>query len=118
MTERSYPVRWHGRLAVVALPAEIDLANEREVEEELGWLLNVQQARPLVADLTQTTFCDSAGIAALVRAWRRAAVLGTSLRVVAPDGPVLRILQLLGAAQVLGACRSLEDALTEERRAS
>jgi anti-sigma B factor antagonist len=111
-------VRWHGPLAVVALPAEIDIGNGREVEEALGSLLSMQHARALVADLTQTRFCDSAGIAVLVRAWRRAGVLGTSLRVVAPDGQVLRILQVLGAAQLLGVYPSLEDALAEQARAS
>lgn len=111
-------MRWRGSLAVLTLPAEIDVVNDREVDEELNSLLSVQHASPLVVDMTQTRFCDSAGIAALVRAWRRAAVLGTGLRVVVPAGPVLRILQVLGAAQILDIYPSLDNALEEESQAS
>lgn len=108
-----------GSLAVVTLPAEIDIVNDRQVDEELNSLLGAQRAAVLVADLTATRFCDSAGVAALVRAWKRASTLGIGLRVVVPaGGQVLRILQVLGADRILDVYSSLEEALAEEPRAS
>ncbi len=79
-------MHWRGSLAVVVLPAEIDIGNDRVVDEELGTVLTAQRAAVLVADLTQTRFCDSAGIAALVRAWKRASTLGAGLRAVVRGG--------------------------------
>jgi anti-anti-sigma factor len=67
----TFPVLWLDRTAVVRLPAEIDLTIADDVREALLSVLN-QGAHGLVADMTATTFCDSAGISALVRAARRA----------------------------------------------
>ena len=111
-------MHWRGSLAVVTLPAEIDIVNDREVDEEFNSLLTAQRASVVVADLTLTRFCDSAGIAALVRARKRASALGAGLRVVVPGGTVLRILQVLGADRVLDVYPSLDAALAEEPRAS
>ena len=111
-------MHWRGSRAVVVLPAEIDIVNDREVDEELNSVLTAQRAAAVVADLTQTRFCDSAGIAALVRAWKRASALGAGFRVVVPAGPVLRILQVLGGDRILDVYPSLDAALAEEPRAS
>ena len=63
---------WIGQVAVVTLPAEIDVTNANIVREELAAVLN-QGAALLIADLSKTSFCDSAGVSALVRTFRRAA---------------------------------------------
>ena len=94
-----FPVRRAGSLAVITLPEEIDLATARQVDEELNSLL-IRRPGAVVADLTQTRFCDSAGIAALLRASRRAAVVGVPLRLVCSE-PVMRMIRLVGADQVL-----------------
>ena len=72
MSQEHYPVLWIGQVAVVTLPAEIDVTNADMVREELLGVLN-QGAVLLIADLSKTSFCDSAGVSALVRIFRRAA---------------------------------------------
>ena len=54
------PVLWFGQAAVVKLPAEIEVTNADRIREYLLFVLN-QGAAVLIADLSMTTFCDSAG---------------------------------------------------------
>jgi anti-sigma B factor antagonist len=61
-----------------------------------------------------TTFCDSQGIGALVRACKQAAASGAELRVVAPSPRVLRVLAVLGLDSRLAIYPSLPDALAAE----
>lgn len=95
--------------AVVALPAEIDAANVSLVEAALASAL---ASRPmlLIADGTGTAFCDSSGIGTLVHAHRQAAAVGAQLRVVITTSPVRRILELIGADQLLQIYPSLPAA--------
>lgn len=105
-----FPVSWSGSLAIVALPAEIDIGNQREVGEELNALLRMRPD-PLIADLTGTRFCDSSGNAVLVRAGQRAKVLGVPFRVAGPREPVLRVMRISGADRVLDLYPTLNAAL-------
>jgi anti-sigma B factor antagonist len=95
--------------AVVPLPAEIDAANVGLVEAALA---SAMASRPavVIADGTQTAFCDSSGIAALVHIHRQAAAAGAQLRVVVVGSPVRRILELIGADQLLLVYPSLAAA--------
>ena len=77
---------WIGQVAVVTLPAEIDVTNADEVREELLGILN-QGSVLLIADLGKTTFCDSAGVSALVRTFRHAATSGIAMRLVVNTRP-------------------------------
>ena len=70
--ERGYPV--------VTVAGEIDIATAARLRERLSEL--AAGGRPLVADLDQVRFIDSAGLAALVGAANRAAAHGGSLHVV------------------------------------
>ena len=86
---------------VVTLPSEIDVTNASEVQNALARALESGTA-VVIADATETTFCDCAGVRALTRAHRRATAAGTELRVAsATSAKVGRILGLTGAAQVL-----------------
>jgi anti-sigma B factor antagonist len=82
---------------VVALPAEIDIANAEQVQRQLAAALK-PGVTVLVADLTGTIFCDASGISALLRARARAAETGAELRLVVPPGRVHRLLDVLGLA--------------------
>lgn len=99
--------------AVVTLPAEIDVSNERLVEDELVSALG-NGLTVLVAEGTRTAFCASAGMSLLIRVHRQAAAAGTQLRVVASPA-VRRILDLTGADQVLDTYPGLADALAGRR---
>ena len=85
----------HLPAVVIALPAEIDMANADRVGQQLGAALAPGVAT-VIADMTATRFCDSSGINMLVRAHGQAAANGTELRLVVPSTAVLRTLALLG----------------------
>lgn len=110
MTGRRFPSYWAGSLAVITLPAEIDAGNAREVDEELNSLLS-QRPGLLVADMTKTRFCDSSGIACLIRAWRRATALDVCFRVAAVNHLVLRVVNVLGANRLIDFYSGLEAAI-------
>jgi anti-sigma B factor antagonist len=94
---------------VVTLPAEIDVTNDRQVQDTLTRALE-HGAAVLVADAATTTFCDCAGVSALVLAHQRAAAAGAQLRVAAASPAMRRILKLTGADQVLDTYPTLAAA--------
>jgi anti-anti-sigma factor len=100
----------HLPAVVIALPAEIDMANADRVGQQLGAALAPGVAT-VIADMTATRFCDSSGINMLVRAHGQAAANGTELRLVVPSTAVLRTLALLGLDQLLPIYPSLSQAL-------
>ena len=95
--------------SVVTLPAEIDQANAYAVRELL--ISRLAAGTVVIADLTPTTVCDSAGVGALVHAWQRAKTEDCDLRVLLPSSEVLRIFGLLGLDKALPIYTSLDEAL-------
>jgi anti-sigma B factor antagonist len=106
MTEPSLPVRWVGSVAVAVAPAEVDLTNAGEILEGLLALV-ADGPSMLVVDMTQTTFCDSAGAATLIQAHRTAAVAQVPLRLAASEA-VTRILALLGLDRLMDIQPSMD----------
>jgi anti-sigma B factor antagonist len=99
-----------GRPVVVTMPAEIDHGNAGHVGQRLSGALG--SGTPVViADLTATTFCSTAGVQALARANRQATAGGIDLRVVvSPSGHVQRVLAICGLDRVLRCYPSLAAA--------
>ncbi len=110
MSEERFPVAWSGRTAVLKLPAEIDLTIADAVREALLSVLNAG-ALGLVVDMTGTTFCDSAGITALVRAARRADANGATMRLAVTASPVLRVLTLVGIDRLIDVYPDVDAAV-------
>jgi anti-anti-sigma factor len=106
----SFPVQWSGQAAVVRLPAEIDLTIADALREALLAVLN-QGALGLIANMTATTFCDSAGMTALVRAARRAAAGDATMRIAVTSPAVLRIFNLVGIDRLIEIHPSVTSAL-------
>ncbi len=100
----------HLPAVVIALPAEIDMANAGRVGAELGSAF-APGVRTVIADMTATRFCDSSGISVLVRAHKQAVASRTELRLVVPSGAVLRALTLVRMDDVLPIYPSLSQAL-------
>ena len=67
--------------------------------------------RPLVADLDQVRFIDSAGLAALVGAANRADAHGGSLHVVCARPQIRQLFRLTGLDRRLPPARTLDEAL-------
>ena len=94
------PVAWLGGAAVITLPEEIDITNSEQVREELLSLLNRGPA-VLIVDMAETTFCDSAGVNALVRAHRRATASDAEIRLVVASQGVQRVLAITGVDRLI-----------------
>ena len=110
VSEGRFPVAWSGRTAVLKLPTDIDLTVADAVREALLSVLNAG-ALGLVVDMTGTTFCDSAGITALVRAARRADANGATMRLAVTAPPVLRVLTLVGIDRLIDVYPDVDAAL-------
>lgn len=98
------------RTAVVALPAEIDIANADRIGEELCAAF-APGVGMVVADMTDTRFCDSSGISMLVMAHQKALTNNAELRLVVISSPVLRALTTVRIDHLLPVYPSLADAL-------
>ena len=107
MTAEGGQLRWMGEQAVVTVPAEIDTINAGEVRQAL--LAASHDATVLIIDMSGTTFCDSAGVQAIIDTYNQAAATYTQLRLVATA--VLRILTLVGVDQLIPIYPTLEAAL-------
>jgi anti-sigma B factor antagonist len=96
---------------VVVLAAEIDVTNSDEAYEQL-----VAAVAPgvsvVIADLTSTSFCDSSGVHAILRAHERAAARDTALRLaVSPGGSVRRVLELTGTTIIVPVYSTVAEAM-------
>jgi anti-anti-sigma factor len=100
VSDERFTVTWSGRAAVVTAPAEMDLTISGGLREALLGVLNAG-ALGLVVDMTETTFCDSAGIGALSRAARRAAANDATMRLAVTAPSVLRVLNLVGIDRLI-----------------
>jgi anti-sigma B factor antagonist len=110
VSRERYPALWIGHVAVVTLPVEIDVTNADPIREELLAVLN-QGAVLLVADMSKTDFCDSSGVSALVRVFRRAATSATALRLVVTTPAVLRVLSITGVDRLVDVYPSVAASL-------
>lgn len=100
----------------VTLPSEIDTTNASQVGDTLARSLS-GGAAVVIADATETIFCDCGGVRALLDADRQAVAAGTGLRVVTAASPtVRRIFDLTGATQVLDLYPTLAAAWTGRPR--
>src|SRR6202167_6436414 len=112
MPQERFPVTWLGEAAVITLPEEIDISNSEQVREELLSLLNRGPA-VLIVDMAETTFCDSAGVNALVRAHKRATANGAEVRLVVASLGVGRVLAITGGDRLLPVYPSMTAAPAE-----
>jgi anti-sigma B factor antagonist len=108
-------VLWSGLTAVVSLPAEVDISNADEIREELLAVINCG-AEVMIVDMSKTSFCDSAGVGALVRAFRRATSGGTKMRLVIAGPPVERVLTLTGIDRLIEIYPSVAAAVGSSKR--
>jgi anti-sigma B factor antagonist len=110
MPEVRLPVEVVRGVAVVTAPEEIDITNAAALRAAL--LEAAAHGRgAMVADMSGTQFCDSAGLHVLVRAHKRARAEGGELLLVVPASTVLRIFAITGIDRMIPNFSSLEDAL-------
>jgi anti-sigma B factor antagonist len=87
-------------LDVVLLPPEVDVSNAEMVLAALAAVLE-RGVRIVIADMTDTVFCDCTGVAALVSTWRRAERSGAELRIAAGTAQVRRVFEITGLERLM-----------------
>lgn len=80
--------RSHQGWVLLDVGGELDMATA----DQLGQALDASVGKKVIVDMVDVTFIDSVGLRTLLRA--RQELGEQSLQVVAPDGPVRRLLQL------------------------
>ena len=96
---------------VITLAGEYDIANAPEL---LEILTSGGPAVPVVADLRDVTFLDSAALSQLVRANSQLSESGGSLTLVLPtSGPVARVMSITQLDSALTTTSSVEQALAD-----
>jgi anti-anti-sigma factor len=107
-----FPLTTISGLPVVSGPAEIDIANAGELRVALQ-AAAAQGHATVVVDLSETAFCDTAGLQVLVLAHRRAAAEGGGLRLVVRAATLLRLFSLTGVDHVIPNFSTVDEALSE-----
>jgi anti-anti-sigma factor len=110
MPDDAFPVEWTGLRAVVTLPEHLDVSNVDQLRERLLSAIN-RGAAVLIADMTSTASCDHAAVDAIARAYQRAAVNGTQLRLAVAAPVVRRVLSIEGLDRLVSVYPSVEAAL-------
>src|SRR5580700_11838219 len=113
MRKDNFPVEMVRGVPVVAAPEEIDITNAAGLRAALleAAVFEAAGHAAFVVDLTRTRFCDSAGIAALVEAHKRARAAGGQVLLAMSGAAVPRIFELTGVDRVIPSFASLDEAL-------
>jgi anti-sigma B factor antagonist len=110
MPQARFAVEVVAGMPVVATPEEIDITNATGLRAAL-LEASAHGHGTLVVDMSETQFCDSAGIHLLVRAHKRAQAEGGELLLVLPRTSVLRAFAITGVDRVIPNFSRLEEAL-------
>jgi anti-anti-sigma factor len=110
MTEDLFPVMWKGSRAIVSFPEDVSVANAGQLRDQLLSVIN-RGAAVLIGDMTSTVSCDHSAVDALARAYQRATVSGTQLRLVVPVSVIRRVLSIEGLDRLMSIYPTLEAAI-------
>ena len=94
------------------LPAEVDVSNADQIRQDLATVVT-QDASLVIVDMSTTTFCDSAGVTALVRAVRQANASGAGLRLATSAPAVTRVLAVTGVDRLIEIYPSVAAAMAD-----
>ena len=83
----------------LSLSGDIDLASVAALREALQHVSDATGG-DVEVDLSQTSFCDSAGLHALLAAQRQLGATGRTMRLVDPPSAVVRLLQLTATSEL------------------
>jgi len=115
MPDSSFPVRLVQGVPVIAAPEEIDITNTEALRSALLQAASNGHCA-VVVDMTQTRFCDSSGLHALLAAHKRAGDEGRAVLLVIPSTDVLRVFAITGVDRMIPHFASLDQALAQTAR--
>jgi anti-anti-sigma factor len=99
-----------GAPTVVQAVGELDFTSINRLR---AVLLPLVAQGTVVLDAAGVTFCDSAGLHAILQAHRDARAHGSVFRVAAPPGPLTRVMDLAGALELLAVFPDTRAALAD-----
>ena len=102
-------VRRHRGHVIITVAGEIDIATAPRLRDRLAPL--AAGGRPVIADLTEVTFIDAAGLGVLAGAAGKAAASGASLHVVTARPRVRRAFTVTGLDRTIPLARTRAEAL-------
>jgi anti-sigma B factor antagonist len=94
VAEFSVRTETDGDRCIVAVGGELDAQTAPQLTAEAGGRLDTADFSRVVVDLSDVTFLDSTGIAALVRLRNKALDIGKQLALRSPGPRVLKVLQI------------------------
>lgn len=109
----TFPLWWAGRQAVLTLPEHITVSNAGQIRENLLAVIN-GGAAAVIVDMTATLSCDHAGVNAVARAYQRAVVSRTQLKLVVTAQTVRRVLGIEGLDRQIPIYPSLDAAIAAD----
>jgi anti-anti-sigma factor len=101
-------VQRHGRVAVIAVTGELDLATGPQLEAELHGI-SASDTELVIVDLRNLEFMDSTGLSIIVRAHQRLTGEGCQLGLVKGSPQVQRLLDLTGVADRIALVNRPEE---------
>lgn len=104
-----------GHVALFALGGSLDIATSPTLRAALMEAAD-RNEHEIIVDLAHLEFLDSTGLGALIGAHKRAAEHGGSVRLVAQEGQILRLLRITGLLDVFAVYPSVEAALHDDAR--
>jgi anti-anti-sigma factor len=90
-----------GTQATVWIEGEVEFATAPRLRETLLELAQ-EGARPVVVDLAEVSFLDSAGISLLIQAKKRLTSGGSDLVLRDPQANIRRVLEISGLTELFG----------------
>jgi anti-sigma B factor antagonist len=108
--QAGFPVEMIDDVPVVIAPEEVDITN---ADGFRAGLLRASAHDPavIVVDMTRTSFCDSAGVHAILGAYKRAEAEGGEVRLAVSSPAVRRILAITAIDRLLPVYATVADAL-------
>jgi anti-sigma B factor antagonist len=103
---------------VVEVSGDVDLGTAPDFEDELSRAVEDGLGGGLVVDLSGVSFIDSTGLNALVRAFERQRLAGSSLALVSDDSRVAMMLEVTRLDRVLHRFATRDEALDAVKAAS
>jgi anti-sigma B factor antagonist len=104
-----------GAIQLFALSGSLDIATSPSLRAALVDAAEGER-HEIIVDLTQLEFLDSTGLGALIGAHKRASENQGSVRLVAHEGQILRLLRITGLLDVFAVYPSVESALADDAR--
>lgn len=104
-----HTTRAQGGATIVELSGDVDVGGAQVLRETLADAIGA--GTPVIVDLSEVRFIDSAGIGLLVTGHRRAAEQRVAFAIAAPSEGAARVLSLTRTDRLLSVHATLEEAI-------